>query len=104
MDPEVFTGIYAEIAAQIDSETAVRIFEMLRGQMVIFPQKLYNREYVRTFVRRHHREYTVRELSRMFDYSDRRIRQFLAEEKRRSGARIASAWLPSTITNGGTLK
>lgn len=80
MKPEAFTGIYAEIAAQTDCETAVKIFETLRGQMVIFPQKLYNRDYVRSFIREHRSEYTVRELSRMFGYSDRRIRQFIAEE------------------------
>lgn len=81
MEPEIFTGIYAEIAAQIDSETAIKIFGMLRGQMIIFPQKLYNRDYVRSFIRKHRGEYTAREFSRMFGYSDRRIRQFITEEK-----------------------
>lgn len=81
LNPDAFTGIYAEIAAQIDSETAVKIFTMLRGQMVIFPQKLYSRDYIRSFIREHRGEYTARELSRMFGYSDRRIRQFIAEEK-----------------------
>lgn len=80
MNPQAFTGIYAEIAAQIDSETAVKIFHLLRGQMITFPQKLYNRDFVRTFIRQHPGEYTARELSRMFGYSDRRIRQFIAEE------------------------
>lgn len=83
MEPEVFTGIYAEIAAQLGSDTAIKIYGMLRGQMVIFPQKLYDRDYVRSFVREHKGEYTARELSRMFGYSDRRIRQFLAEEKQK---------------------
>lgn len=83
MEPEVFTGIYAEIAAQLGSETAIKIYGMLRGQMVIFPQKLYDRDYVRSFVQEHKGEYTARELSRMFGYSDRRIRQFLAEEKQK---------------------
>lgn len=81
LDPEAFTGIYAEIAAQLGSDTAIRIFRMLRGQMVIFPQKLYSRDYVRSFLREHQGEYTVREFSRMFGYSDRRIRQFLAEDR-----------------------
>lgn len=81
LTPEAFTGIYAEIAAQVDSDTAVKIFHMLRGQMVVFPQKLYNRDYVRGFIREHHAEYSIRELSLMFGYSDRRIRQFIAEEK-----------------------
>lgn len=83
LEPEVYTGIYMEIAAQIDCETAEKIFEMLRGQMIVFPQKLYNRDYVRAFIREHYGEYTVREISRMFGYSDRRIRQFIAEMKLR---------------------
>lgn len=83
MQPEAFSGIYAEIAAQVDSETAVRIFEMLRGQTVLFPQKLYSREYVRTFLQENRGEYTVRELAKMFGYSDRRIRQIIAEEKQK---------------------
>lgn len=81
MKPEVFTGVYAEIAAEIDSETAMRIFELFRGQAVIFPQKLFDRRYVRAFICQHHQEYSVRELARMFGYSDRRIRQFIAEEQ-----------------------
>lgn len=81
LEPKVFTGIYAEIAAQIDSETAIRIYKMLHGQMIIFPQKLYNLDYIRSFIRAHPGEYTAREFSQMFGYSDRRIRQFIAEEK-----------------------
>lgn len=83
MEPKQFNGIYAEIAAQTDCETAVRMFEILRGQMVVFPQKLYNPDYVRRFIREHGSKYTVRETAKMFGYSDRRIRQFIAEECRR---------------------
>lgn len=82
LKPEVFTGIYAEIAAETDSETAIKIYELLRGQEVIFPQKLYNRDYVRAFIREHGDEYSARELSKMFGYSSRRIRQFITEERR----------------------
>ena len=76
LKPEVFTGVYAEIAAEIDSETAMKIFELFRGQAVIFPQKLFDRRYVRAFIRQHRREYSVRELARMFGYSQTRGRFF----------------------------
>ena len=79
--PEAYAGIYEEIAEQIDCETAMKIFQMLRGQMVVFPQRLYNQEYVRSFIRENSGQYTIRELSVRFGYSDRRIRQFLSEEK-----------------------
>lgn len=81
MKPEAYAGIYEEIAEQIDCETAMKIFQMLRGQMVVFPQRLYNQEYVRSFIRENSGQYTIRELSVRFGYSDRRIRQFLSEEK-----------------------
>ena len=81
MEPEAFTDIYAEIAELTDCETAIKIYYMLKGQMVVFPQRLYKSEYVRTFVREHYHEYSTREISKMFGYSDRRIRQFAAEEK-----------------------
>ena len=81
MKPEAYAGIYGEIAEQIDCETAMKIFQMLRGQMVVFPQRLYNQEYVRSFIRENSGQYTIRELSVRFGYSDRRIRQFLSEEK-----------------------
>ena len=77
-----FTGIYGEIAAQIDSETAEKIYRMLHGQIIAFPQRLYNPEYVRSFIRKNAKKYSVRELSVLFGYSNRRIRQFIAEEKR----------------------
>lgn len=79
--PEAYAGIYGEIAEQIDCETAMKIFQMLRGQMVVFSQRLYNQEYVRSFIRENSGQYTIRELSVRFGYSDRRIRQFLSEEK-----------------------
>ncbi len=81
VSPDSFAGIYGEIAEQIDCETAVRLFRLLRGQMIVFPQKLYNPDYVRSYVREHYPDTSVRELSRLFGYSDRRIRQFIAEAK-----------------------
>ena len=84
--PEAYAGIYGEIAAQIDSETAMMIFQMFRGQTIIFPQRLYNQEYVRSFIRNNGEKYSVRELSVLFGYSDRRIRQFISQEKTEKAA------------------
>ena len=81
MKPESYAGIYGEIAAQINSETAEMIYQLFRGQTVVFPQRLYDQEYVRAFVRENEGKYTVRELSILFGYSDRRIRQFMSQEK-----------------------
>ena len=81
MQPEAYAGLYGEVAAQINGETAEMIYRLFRGQTVVFPQRLYDQEYVRSFVRENEGKYTVRELSVLCEYSDRRIRQFLSKEK-----------------------
>ena len=53
LNQKTYAGIYADIASQIDSKTAERIYEILRGQKVTFPQKLYSVEYVHAFIREH---------------------------------------------------
>lgn len=79
--PEAYAGIYGEVAAQINGETAEMIYRLFRGQTVVFPQRLYDQEYVRSFVLENEGKYTVRELSVLFGYSDRRIRQFKKSDK-----------------------
>ena len=81
MKPDAYAEIYGEVAAQMGSETAEMIYRLFRGQTVVFPQRLYDQEYVRAFVRENEGKYTVRELSVLFGYSDRRIRQFMSQEK-----------------------
>ena len=81
MKPDAYAGIYGEVAAQMGSETAEMIYRLFRGQTVVFSQRLYDQEYVRAFVRENEGKYTVRELSVLFGYSDRRIRQFMSQEK-----------------------
>ena len=46
--PEVtdFSEVYQEIAREISPETAVQIHKLFKGQQIIFPKKLYNRDYM----------------------------------------------------------
>ena len=72
-----FAGVYQEIAEILDVEYAIKLYEHFRGQQVVFPQKLYNKNYVYTYVRKNYDGSNMRELCQMFNYSDRRIRQIL---------------------------
>lgn len=72
-------GIYKEIARLINAETAIAMHKHFKGQQVIFPKKLYNKEFIYASVRKNYNGHNIRELSQMFDYSDRRIRQILNE-------------------------
>ncbi len=77
MDAESLTGIYREIAKAISVDVAIELHKLFRGQQIIFPQRLYDQEYIEEYVKSHYNGHNVRELARMFDYSDRRIRQII---------------------------
>lgn len=69
--------IYKEIADELGVDVAVKIHELFKGQQIIFPQKLYNKEYIYDYIRNNYNGSNVRELSQKLGYSDRRIRQII---------------------------
>ena len=79
MNADSFTGIYREIAQAISADVAIEMYNLFRGQQVIFPQRLYSQEFVVAYVKEHYDGHNIRELSHMFNYSDRRIRQIIQQ-------------------------
>jgi Mor family transcriptional regulator len=78
METKYFADIYEEIAVAAGEETAVKIHKLFKGQQILFPQKLYKKDYIYNYIRQNYNGKNVRELSQMFGYSDRRIRQILS--------------------------
>lgn len=76
---DIYKDIYKEIAQVINIETAIKMHEKFKGQQIIFPKKLYTKEYLYSYVKDNYNGHNVRELSQKFEYSDRRIRQILRE-------------------------
>ena len=74
-------GIYKEIAEILDIESAYKLFKELRGQQVCFPQRFYDRNKVKEIVKKEYTGNNTKELAKNYGYSERRIRQFLHEEK-----------------------
>jgi Mor family transcriptional regulator len=79
-----FADIYREIAEEICPETAVEIHRLFGGQQIIFPQKLYRKEYIYRCIRKRYNGRNVRELAVKYGYSDRQIRRILRESKMQS--------------------
>lgn len=77
LEVESLAGIYKEIARKTDVDTAIKMFNLFKGQQIIFPQRLYSREFIYAYVKENYNGHNIRELSQMFGYSDRRIRQIL---------------------------
>ena len=79
MQVEDLADVYMEIANKIGVDAAVAIHEMFRGQQIMFPQKLYSKEYIYSYIKENYNGRNVRELAKMFGYSDRRVRQIINE-------------------------
>lgn len=72
-------GVYREMAELVGVENAFKIFEHFKGQQRTFPQKIYNMDYVKTYVKKNYDGTNLRMLAKKFNYSERRIRQILKE-------------------------
>lgn len=79
MQASDFVPIYEEIAQIIGEEKTVKLYERFRGQQVTFPQRLCNTGYVIGYAKEHYNGKNLRELARKFDYSERRMRDFLKQ-------------------------
>ena len=72
---EDFADIYFEIANAIGEENTMKIHNLLKGQQIQFPQKLYKKEYIYAYIQQNYNGQNIRELSQKFGYSDRRDRK-----------------------------
>ena len=79
MEANDLAGVYKEIANNTDVDTAIMIHNLFKGQQIIFPQRLYSKDFITAYVKDNYNGHNIREMSQKFGYSDRRIRQMLNE-------------------------
>lgn len=79
--PQNLRNVYMEIAEAYDVETTVKMQKLFGGQKIIFPKKLFNNDYMNTYIKENKTVQNTRELARKFNISERRIRQIISEFK-----------------------
>lgn len=79
--PQNLRSVYLEIAEAYDVETAVKIQKLFGGQKITFPKKLFNNDYMNTYIKENYTTKGTRELARKFNVSERRIRQIISKFK-----------------------
>ena len=72
--------IYQEIATETDVETAIAIHKLFGGQQISFSKKLYCSDYVNSYIKNNYNGRNIREMSRQFNLSERRVRQILHKQ------------------------
>ena len=84
MEKEQLAGIYREIADLLGIDNAIKMHQYFKGQQVSFPSRIYDLEYLEKNIKEEYEKgMSVRELSKKYEYTERRIRQFLKEEYER---------------------
>lgn len=77
---ENLRDVYKEIAEKTDIDTAHKIYCAFAGVQICFPKKFYKLEYVKTQIRTQYAAgVSIKELTRMYNYSERWIRKILSE-------------------------
>ena len=77
MEIEDFADVYMEIANVAGAEAAITVHKLFKGQQILFPQKLYKKEYIYAYIKENYNGKNVRELAQKFGYSERRVRQII---------------------------
>lgn len=78
-NPEKYSGVYKEIAELLGDAATVKIWRRFSGLSVIFPQKLYSKEFREEYIREKMDEKKPSEIARELGLSERRIRQIIME-------------------------
>lgn len=79
--PQNLRNVYTEIAEAYDIETAVKIQKLFGGQKITFPKKLFNNDYMNTYIKENYTIKNTRELAKKFNISERRVRQIISKFK-----------------------
>ena len=72
-----FNEIYMDIAEYLGEEVALKIYERYKGQQIVFPMKLYKREYIAKMIEDEYDGTNLKELARKYNYTERWLRKKL---------------------------
>lgn len=73
------SGVYRTIAREIGKDGAIALHKLYHGQQILFPQKLYTREYVLKEVNERGKEKSLGEIAHQYGYTERRVRQLIQQ-------------------------
>ncbi len=73
------SGVYRTIAREIGRDGAIALHRLYHGQQILFPQKLYTREYILKEVNERGKEKSLGEIAHQYGYTERRIRQLIQQ-------------------------
>ena len=76
---ENLNGVYKEIAAALDVETAMKIHSVFRGQQVFFPVELFGKDYIHERIVAEYNGKNVKQLATKYGYTEKWIKRIIKE-------------------------
>lgn len=74
-------GAYAEIAAILGVDAALKLHSRYRGTQISFPVELLNREYIFEQINNEYDGTNIRELATKYGYTEKWIRKIVKDNK-----------------------
>ncbi len=81
LSPECLNGIYKDVTNYLGMELAMKVHRHYKGLQVTFPQRFLAREYVSKQILMEFDGTNSKDLARKYGYTERVIRDWLAEEQ-----------------------
>ena len=78
-NPELFNGVYREIADNLGMEAAISIHQMFKGQQINFPVRLLNPTQIQKRILEEYDGTNIRRLAIKYNYSEKTIRRIIRE-------------------------
>lgn len=75
----VYAGIYADVVEVVGEDKIADFFNRFQGQQVVFPMKLYSKEYVVSKAKSAKGKRPMAEIAQECGYSERYLRKLVAE-------------------------
>ena len=75
--PENLNGVYRDIAAILDCETAMALHNAFRGQQITFPVEFLSRAFIIDQIRSEYDGTNLKELASKYGYTEKWLRSIL---------------------------
>ena len=76
-DAELLNAVYKEISEELGAETAVKIYQMFKGQQISFPVRFFDPQQVQTLIVREYDGTNIKKLAVKYDYSEKTVRRII---------------------------
>lgn len=77
----IYAGVYTDVAEIVGEEKIADFFSRFQGQQVVFPMKLYSKDYVISKAKEAKGKRPMAAVAQEYGYSERYLRKLVSENK-----------------------